>query len=85
MSGGEQAAMGQSGLMTGYPGQVVLSVNAFHEKGRSESSRFFCFSLDKVSSRRVAPDAMLPSALSEERLVRSVAVGRSRFQPVLPF
>jgi len=28
---------------------------------------------------------MLPSALSEERLVRSVAVGRSSFQPVLPF
>jgi hypothetical protein len=58
----------------------MMSVNAFHEKAGVSQVGSFAFVLDKVYlSGRVGPDAMLSSALSEERSGRSVHVGRSRF------
>jgi len=61
----------------------VLSVKAFHEKaGRSQVSSFFW---DKgFSPAESATVAMLPFALSRERLVRSGAVWAFSVQPVLP-
>ncbi len=70
----------KSRLHSSSPATGVLSVMAFHEKaGRSQVDSSLA-SLNKVFlSRRVATVAMLPSALFDERLVRSVQVGRSRF------
>ena len=60
-----------------------MSVMAFHEKaGRSQVSSFFW---DKgFSPAESATVAMLPFALSRERLVRSGAVWAFSVQPVLP-
>jgi len=57
-----------------------VSVIAFHEKAGRSQVDSFGFSLNKVFSLcRVATDAILPSALFDERFSRSVQVGRSRF------
>jgi hypothetical protein len=57
----------------------IVGVITFHEKaGRSQVNSFVIL-FDKVFSGRVAAVAMLPSALSRSESVRSVHVGRSRF------
>jgi hypothetical protein len=71
------------------PGTRILSVTAFHEKaGRSQGNSGFIvsswfFSLTKVSSRRVATVAMLPSALSRSESFARCMLG-VLVQPVLP-
>ena len=53
---------------------------AFHEKaGRSQVDSCLVLLNKGFLSRRVATDAMLPSALSRSDFPRSVHVGRSRF------
>jgi hypothetical protein len=53
--------------------------NGFHEKAGRSQVDSFVFSLDMFFVRRVATDAMLPSALSRSDSFRSVHVGRSRY------
>jgi len=62
-------------------GNRNLSVIAFHERAGRSQVDSFVFSWDTIFLfRRVATDAMLPSALFVSAL-RSVHVGRSRFSP----
>ena len=62
-----------------------MSEMAFHEKaGRSQVDSCLAWLNKGFLSRRVATDAMLPSALSRSESFRSVHVGRFSFQPVLP-
>jgi hypothetical protein len=57
-----------------------MSVNAFHEKAGRGQVSCFVFSLDKVLSPcRVSHCRHASIRTLEERFVRSVQVGRSRF------
>src|SRR5579864_4011316 len=61
-----------------------LSANASHEKAGRSQVGSFVFRWTRFFSRRVATDAILPSALSEERFVSLGARWAFSFQPVLP-